>query len=834
VLFFYGGDLLNVRDLVFGIAWKINDNPLRRADKRTDEFKRSVGDLENEMGSVGSEGKRSFDKIERSVNEVDGSIRSIQDPTISGGQPVRALDNIEQEADQLGSTIRGIPDPHIDGSQARDELQRTEDEADKLSDKLGNIGGMIGGAIGGSVVGSDIVSFTQIPRELEANLGVTEKIANGLAKEVESVWQNVRGITKEQATESVETANRVFDVTGDKAGELGYKIALLENRTGENFHNIGLAAKNMVERFPDIKSEAEAFEMLYDSSTRLGKDGFSELVDQTQEYGSVISNIMSGQDFFGSMITAGEENFRVMDKFGDMISTELVPRIQEGEKEMISALTSVAANAKGIEGVTPKSYEEFQDLREEIQKLKEEGEKVPDKLAVKFANKKEDLTPAINLVERWRSSIVKGGEDGREATKELLGAFSELEGKSRKVAGIQIFKTMYEEQGPALDKIINKQKQGFQEVGKNVEKIESVNEGTLNNFNKKVKEGRTMLGGFGDALGGIGGFISGNLGAIALFAGSGGIGRIGKAAKGAGRGIKWLSNKFDGFGRTAWNTGKTVMRNAGNMGRTIGKFAGSAGKWLGKAGGFILRFGGKILGAAGKVAKFGWRIGKLFTPIGWLITLATDVGHTIVTNWDKITSASGDAETALGGFFKGLWMTGKLYINKLIGRVNWLIEKINLIPKVDIPNIGKLDTMTTDSAQESGLSPMAARFDGSHANGLARVPFDNYAPLLHKDESVFTAEQSNAMRNIGMLKDNGSRPELNLDVAKPEAAEVTVSQNSNPQLPPITIYNDVTISGENSIPDKQRLKREYKQMIDESIEEYFASISRVMPRVTEG
>ncbi|KAB7635285.1 hypothetical protein [Bacillus sp. B3-WWTP-C-10-D-3] len=53
--------------------------------------------------------------------------------------------------------------------------------------------------------------------------------------------------------------------------------------------------------------------------------------------------------------------------------------------------------------------------------------------------------------------------------------------------------------------------------------------------------------------------------------------------------------------------------------------------------------------------------------------------------------------------------------------------------------------------------------DGSHATGLAQVPFDGYKAILHKDEAVLTARQSNALREAGILGTTGSRPTLNLE-----------------------------------------------------------------------
>ena len=54
-------------------------------------------------------------------------------------------------------------------------------------------------------------------------------------------------------------------------------------------------------------------------------------------------------------------------------------------------------------------------------------------------------------------------------------------------------------------------------------------------------------------------------------------------------------------------------------------------------------------------------------------------------------------------------------------------------------------------------------FNGSHATGLERVPYDGYVAELHEGESILTARQSNALRSAGMLSQNSDgTPELNM------------------------------------------------------------------------
>jgi len=55
----------------------------------------------------------------------------------------------------------------------------------------------------------------------------------------------------------------------------------------------------------------------------------------------------------------------------------------------------------------------------------------------------------------------------------------------------------------------------------------------------------------------------------------------------------------------------------------------------------------------------------------------------------------------------------------------------------DVLGAGSADAMVSRAAALAGV-------DGSHANGLDRVPFDGYIAQLHKDERVLTAAEARA------------------------------------------------------------------------------------------
>lgn len=119
--------------------------------------------------------------------------------------------------------------------------------------------------------------------------------------------------------------------------------------------------------------------------------------------------------------------------------------------------------------------------------------------------------------------------------------------------------------------------------------------------------------------------------------------------------------------------------------------------------------------------------------------------------WDSIKSAIGNAmdsaKTAVSNFFSPLFN----FIDRAKGAWDGFVGAIKnfKMPSIKFPSL------------PSWMGGGGA--DGSHATGLAQVPFDGYKAILHKDEAVLTARQSNALRDAGILGTTGSRPTLNLE-----------------------------------------------------------------------
>ncbi|WP_212934952.1 phage tail protein [Bacillus hominis] len=149
-----------------------------------------------------------------------------------------------------------------------------------------------------------------------------------------------------------------------------------------------------------------------------------------------------------------------------------------------------------------------------------------------------------------------------------------------------------------------------------------------------------------------------------------------------------------------------------------------------------------------------------------VVRIATSIYDTILNQfnqvkstteniWNSVKTAIGDAmnsaKTAVSDFFSPLFN----FIDRAKGAWDGFVGKITnfKMPKIDFPSL------------PSWMGGGGA--DGSHATGLAQVPFDGYKAILHKDEAVLTARQSNALRDAGILGTTGSRPTLNLEKEGP-------------------------------------------------------------------
>lgn len=119
-------------------------------------------------------------------------------------------------------------------------------------------------------------------------------------------------------------------------------------------------------------------------------------------------------------------------------------------------------------------------------------------------------------------------------------------------------------------------------------------------------------------------------------------------------------------------------------------------------------------------------------------------------------------------------------ITKVVDAVKWVKNLITLGGRIKFGNRGALTITEVNKP------------DGSHANGLTRVPFDGYRAELHKDEAVLTKKQANVWRN---------------------------GRNNNNSTITITYNPIITISGDASKSEFAKELKKHKDEIAKIIEE---------------
>jgi hypothetical protein len=82
----------------------------------------------------------------------------------------------------------------------------------------------------------------------------------------------------------------------------------------------------------------------------------------------------------------------------------------------------------------------------------------------------------------------------------------------------------------------------------------------------------------------------------------------------------------------------------------------------------------------------------------------------------------------------------------------------------------------TDALNSLNVVTVGMGVNGSHANGLSRVPFDGYTAELHRDESVIDARTMSGLRRYGINTGGGSDKALIAEI-RALRAEVTTMKD---------------------------------------------------------
>ncbi|MDH6674679.1 phage-related minor tail protein [Paenibacillus sp. LBL] len=126
-----------------------------------------------------------------------------------------------------------------------------------------------------------------------------------------------------------------------------------------------------------------------------------------------------------------------------------------------------------------------------------------------------------------------------------------------------------------------------------------------------------------------------------------------------------------------------------------------------------------------------------------ITNIANNIASFVNGVWEKIKTTATNTWEGISTGLSNMWTNVKNNfangVNFITGLINDMIAKINSALSIKLPDWlgGKEFAINIPEIPEIPV-------DGSHANGLANVPFDGYVAELHEGERVLTAEENKA------------------------------------------------------------------------------------------
>lgn len=177
---------------------------------------------------------------------------------------------------------------------------------------------------------------------------------------------------------------------------------------------------------------------------------------------------------------------------------------------------------------------------------------------------------------------------------------------------------------------------------------------------------------------------------------------------------------------------------------------------------------------ASTVATHGFNAALRANPIGMVVTglgLLVAAGVYVYRNWDSLKVKAGELWATTKEKFSGIRTAVSNFAQPAITWFDNLSTKWSNF-KDSLTSFKMPGWVSSIGGAISGAASKLSGFvNGSHATGLANVPFNGYRAELHKGESVLTADQSSTLRGLGVLGSDGSgKPTIN-----PAATSVPVA-----------------------------------------------------------
>lgn len=632
----------------------------------------------------------------------------------------------------------------------------------------------------------ECVAFGQKIDENERKMTSFGKTSTKIGGKISSVFGKTKDVFSKFG-DSIDQASTKFGTFAKYAGGtiatgIGGAIGGFTATAGKEFIEMDTAFSHLEARTNATGKELEA---LKDTSKTLYSEGFGENITQI----SSDMSILAGQfnNLSEKQLTNMGKGIYTVTELWQQDFNEVSRTVSVLQKNFdgLSETDALDAITYGFQNGMDFSGEFLDTLREYAPQFKEMGMDVGNMMSVLQAgtdagawnlDKVGDAIKESHLrmgaldkatIEAYKSmgfnaeeyvgKISKGGEIGNKAFQEVIGKLMEVEDATlRNQLATNLFGTQYEDLQEKVIFAMADATNATVDFGGATEKAAKK---MHNNFGAKMTKTWNTL----------------KIKTAEAFEGAGGHELLDSIADSAQQLVPKITNmvtKTIEFGTAVkdnWGTIKPILATAAIA---IGGFMVAMGTMKAIQGVTTMITTFKTVLGVARGAQIGLNLAMLASPVTWVVAGIAAViaaGVLLWKNWDTVKAKAmtlwENLKMVWGGIksgFSGAWdsvaSAASSAVNKMIGGVNKVIGVINKIPGVEI---GEVKTVSWGQSEA----------DGSHATGLANVPFDGYRAELHKGESVLTANQSTALRSAGILKDSGDgTPSINMQTGQPQQA----------------------------------------------------------------
>ena len=245
--------------------------------------------------------------------------------------------------------------------------------------------------------------------------------------------------------------------------------------------------------------------------------------------------------------------------------------------------------------------------------------------------------------------------------------------------------------------------------------------------------------------------------------------------------VSELTEKFNGLDE---GTKSNIMKFIG-LAAATGPVILGVSKIIGVVGS-VISIGGKLVGGISTV------MGVLGGPLTLALAGAVVAGIALYKNWDKIKEGA-----------KKVWEATTKIVESAVSKIKGYWEGLKNFLKHPIK--GVVNIFRRDKGAKADV-------DGSHATGLARVPFDGYIAELHKGEEVLTADDP---RNINNYR----------NVTRTRTTQTTTN---SPTITYNPVFN-IEVNGNATEREITDLENRMRKVARESFQDFFYELSLQMP-----